>query len=768
MVTLELQSLLALLTQIVFLFVAVSTLINWVIFRNQTRLDIALVFLPLALAILAQDLQIVLPDWEDLLALVFFIALLSHPHLLLRLAQYFRPIPLAVQRASLVSLLLVFISIPLSSVAPIIVFSFAIGYFLIVEAYAGFLLVQGSMKLSGVVQRRLRLAALGTGLLALVFFLALGTILYGTAAEIAPATQTGLDAVVQVIAMASGLSYYFGFSPPRWLRQNWQLRELQHFLAQLSKRREYSRLAAFEELAQGALRTVGGATAAIAGWDSENQRLKLEIPGNPPLQTTDLEEELKVKDRAWHEQAARTVRVPEQAEAGLKRWAESFSARTLLIVPIRGSIQPWGVLIVAVRYAPLFEQDDLDLLSLLVEQSAGTLDHSALLVELRTANRSLEREIAEHRQAEEKFRGLLESAPDAMVVVDEKGIIQLVNSQMEKMFGFTRAEVTGQPVEVLVPERFRKVHAQHRTDYFVEHPARAMGIGLELFGLHSSGREFPVEISLSPLKTEDGLLVSAAIRDVTQRKLIEADIQKLNDDLRQHAAQLEAANKELESFSYSVSHDLRAPLRGIDGFSLALLEDYGEQLPEEARKYLERVRASAQRMAELIDDLLDLSRLTRTRLQPRLIDISKIAGEIADSLQEHQAGRQVEFVIMPDLRVEADPSLIHVALENLMSNAWKFTAKREHAVIEFGQMSMAGERTFFVRDNGAGFDMIYAHKLFGVFQRLHAVSDFPGTGVGLATVERVIKIHGGRVWADAAEGKGATFYFTLNGEQNHG
>ena len=268
-------------------------------------------------------------------------------------------------------------------------------------------------------------------------------------------------------------------------------------------------------------------------------------------------------------------------------------------------------------------------------------------------------------------------------------------------------------------------------------------------------------MSLSPLEAEDGLLVSAAIRDITLRKQIEEDFQKLNEDLKQRAAQLEAANRELESFSYSVSHDLRAPLRSIDGFSHAVLEDYGDQLPAQARSYLERVRAAAQRMAVLIDDLLNLSRVTRAPLEPKFLNLSAMADDIMRGLKESQPERQANFFIEPNLMVEVDPHLMHIALENLLGNAWKFTSKQPQTRIEFGQQSKVRERTFYVRDNGAGFDMAYVNKLFGVFQRLHAASEYPGTGIGLATVQRIIKIHGGRIWAEGEEGQGATFYFTL-------
>jgi len=242
------------------------------------------------------------------------------------------------------------------------------------------------------------------------------------------------------------------------------------------------------------------------------------------------------------------------------------------------------------------------------------------------------------------------------------------------------------------------------------------------------------------------------------------DVQAANRRAESYAHDLERANAELTSFAYSVSHDLRAPLRGIDGWSLALLEDYGDQLDDQARIYLERVRNETQRMGELIDDLLALSRVGRVEMQFEPVDLTALAQEIAARLQENEPGRQVEFAIQAGLATRGDAHLLGVALTNLLGNAWKFTGPRDLARIEFGQDEIGGRPAYFVRDNGVGFDMAYASKLFGAFQRLHSAAEFPGTGIGLATIQRVVQRHGGRVWATAQVGKGATFYFTLEEE----
>jgi light-regulated signal transduction histidine kinase (bacteriophytochrome) len=236
-----------------------------------------------------------------------------------------------------------------------------------------------------------------------------------------------------------------------------------------------------------------------------------------------------------------------------------------------------------------------------------------------------------------------------------------------------------------------------------------------------------------------------------------------NHALQEAKIAAESAHHELEAFSYSVAHDLRAPLRSLDGFSLALLEDCAAKLDDESRKHLQYIRESAQRMALLIDDLLTLSRVTRGEFRREPVDLAEIARAVATRLQRGEPGRRVDFVIADALADEGDARLLAIALENLIGNAWKYSGKRAEARIEVGRAACHGRRAYFVRDNGAGFDMAYASKLFGVFQRLHSEQEFEGTGIGLATVQRIIRRHGGDVWAQAKTGDGATFFFTLSG-----
>ena len=364
---------------------------------------------------------------------------------------------------------------------------------------------------------------------------------------------------------------------------------------------------------------------------------------------------------------------------------------------------------------------------------------------------------------ESNFRLLMDAAPDAMLVADRAGSIVLANFQAEKLFGYPREQLIGYSIDILVPPALKEKHVLHRADFFKDARPRPMGAGLQLSARRSDGAEFPVEISLSPLITEDESYVTAAIRDISDRKQTEEKIRKLNSELQKKVADLAATNKELESFSYSISHDLRAPLRQIDGFSKILLEE-AKALPHEHREYLEEIRNGARHLGQLVDDLLNFSRLGRQALVLQRVSMNALVRSVVSEMQRDLQGSQrlLEWHIgsLPD--ATCDSTLLRQVFRNLISNAVKFTKTKPRAIIEIGYSTEIGQPAFFVRDNGVGFNMKYADKLFGVFQRLHLQEEFEGTGVGLATVQRIILKHGGKVWVDAEQDRGATFCFSLS------
>jgi PAS domain S-box-containing protein len=501
------------------------------------------------------------------------------------------------------------------------------------------------------------------------------------------------------------------------------------------------------------------------------------------------------------------------------------------------------------------------------------------ITERKNAEADAQRMRDEHA-VQAQFRDLVEAAPDALVIVDQDGVIELVNAQTENLFGYARQDLIGQQVDMLLPPECRPKTRSEKGMYFAHPKLRALGTQQEMHGFTKDGRVFPVEIKLAPVHTGQRVLISAAIRDVTERRKLEeqrfrlaaivesaadaiigttldGDITSWNGGAErlfgytaeemiganitvlvpaeresEKALLMEAArhgdeehtdtvrrrkdgsnvdvavtrspvydsagtligtsrwarditerrqteialakakdealvaNRELEAFSYSVAHDLRAPLRGMHGFAEVLLEQYGEKIDADGRDWLEEIRQNARRMGDLIDALLSLSRVTRSALHREPVDLSATVRATLARLADGDPNRHVETLVENDLRAEADPTLTRALIENLVGNAWKFSTSSHSPKIEFGRAKKNGEPAFYVRDNGAGFDMTFANKLFTPFQRLHASSEFPGTGIGLATVQRIVHRHGGRAWAEGEVGAGATFYFTLPRHSN--
>lgn len=489
---------------------------------------------------------------------------------------------------------------------------------------------------------------------------------------------------------------------------------------------------------------------------------------------------------------------------------EQYQARAYAIVPIYVAQKLWGLLAAYQNSSPRdWQESEVNLLSQVGRQlgSALQLANSLREAQLQAERRQLIANIADRIRKPMAIQTILETT------VQE--VRQLLNVDRVAVYSFTPdwngefvAESKGEAWIALVGEDIHKVwedtylqetqggryrnnetsavsdvYTAGLTDCHVElleqFQAKAYAIvpiflGDRLWGLLAAYQNDaprvwqPEEINLLAqigvqlgIALQQAELIANLHQEIIERQQAEETVKQLNQNLQKRNAELAVINKELESFAYSVSHDLRAPLRSIDGFSQALLEDYFEQIDEAGKDYLQRIRAATQRMGQLIDDLLALSRVTRSELRLESVDLSAMATAIAIDLQQSNPQRNVEFAIQKNIVVNADTRLMRVMLANLFENAWKFTSKHPHARIEFGLANNNGKKLYFVKDDGAGFDMAYAHKLFGAFQRLHSMADFPGNGIGLATIQRVIHRHGGQVWAEGAIEQGATFYFTL-------
>jgi PAS domain S-box-containing protein len=368
--------------------------------------------------------------------------------------------------------------------------------------------------------------------------------------------------------------------------------------------------------------------------------------------------------------------------------------------------------------------------------------------------------------ADRPYRLIIEAMNESAVTVSPRGVILDANPRLGSMTGQNATELVGTDVLGLIPDA-------HRLTF-----ARLLDVGdgdtvrgaVDLIG--PGGTTVPVLLAVSGFDLDGMLMRRLVLTDLTAQRKAEAEVRALNAELEarvvHRTADLELANKNLEAFTYSVSHDLRAPLRTLSGFSEALLEEYGDRLDETGRGYAARIQAASERMATLIDDQLRLSRVSRADINLRRVDLSAEVGAIADELQSGESERQVRFTIQDGVWVTADRSLIRSVVQNLVENAWKFTARRDSATIEFAAATVDGAGICcYVRDNGVGFDPAHAGQLFQPFQRLHTAGEFPGTGIGLASVQRIIERHGGRTWAEGAIDSGATFYFTLDPREGH-
>ena len=428
-------------------------------------------------------------------------------------------------------------------------------------------------------------------------------------------------------------------------------------------------------------------------------------------------------------------------------------------VPVTG---PKEIAAVAAQFNRMLasrQQKEAEIQKLTSELEKRVTERTA---ELEQANKELQREVSVRKSAEEalschrmELQGYIDSMSTMNAKVAPDGTLLLVNRITQ--------EATGLPLETLMRTNFLEGHwwafdpaVQHRVRAAFAEACAGRSVSYDERVL-VFGKVIDIHFSLIPASGRDGQVsyIVAEARDITQRKQAE-------EALAERTGQLEATNKELEAFAYSVSHDLRAPLRAIDGFTKALFDDYQSRLDEEGISYLHRVRTATNRMSHLIDDLLHLSRISRSELQWATVDLSALAAEIVSNVKESNPGRAVDLILRPGMLTRGDPRLLRVVVENLLRNSWKFTRDKNPARIEFGMRPISGVNTFFVDDNGAGFDMTYAGKLFGAFQRLHSSDEYEGTGIGLATVQRIVHRHGGRVWAEGRIDQGATFFFTLS------
>jgi PAS domain S-box-containing protein len=440
--------------------------------------------------------------------------------------------------------------------------------------------------------------------------------------------------------------------------------------------------------------------------------------------------------------------------------------RSELALPLISRGQVLGALNVQSKNEAAFSSEDIETFQIMADQLANAILNARLYNQLeleleerkqaeeivRLLNSELETRVRvrtiDLQASEEKFRALTENNPLQITRFDRDGRYLYVN-RVDSYPQLQPKDISGKKLRDVLAKDARLVEFAEDCIHQVFETGKPLST-------EYAQNDYYALWSLAPEFGPNGEVISVitSMMDITERKMIE-------EELHARSLELQAANRELEAFSYSVSHDLRAPLRAIDGFSRILMDDYKEQLSSDAGLYLQRISEAAQHMGQLIDDILRLSRITRTELHTNQVDLSWLAESIMAELVNREPERQIQIEIQSGLIANGDERLLRVALENLLSNAMKFTGKTENAAIRVGAVRKGTEKVFYISDNGVGFDMAYSDKLFGAFQRLHNNEEFPGTGIGLAIVQRVINRHGGKIWSYAEKGKGATFYFTL-------
>jgi PAS domain S-box-containing protein len=385
------------------------------------------------------------------------------------------------------------------------------------------------------------------------------------------------------------------------------------------------------------------------------------------------------------------------------------------------------------------------------------------IAERRQVEETLNQSLRQAEAAEAQFRGLLEAAPDGIVIVDHTGAIRLVNRMTELLFGYRRDELLGQPVELLIPEHLRDQHVTHRTGYIARPTTRPMGVGLELMGRCKDGREFPVEISLSPMQTGDDLLVTAVIRDISRRRRAERELRDTAARLARQTAELARSNAELEQFAYVASHDLQEPLRMVSSYTQLLARRYRGRLDDDADEFIGYAVDGAARMQQLIQDLLTYSRVGARGLQVEPVNCTAVAERVVADLHAVIAESAATVAIGPLPTIPGDRVQLGQLFQNLIANAIKYRGEAPPEVA----LAATRERNswhFTVRDNGIGIAPEYAERIFVIFQRLHTQTEYSGTGIGLAICRKIVERHGGRIWVESAPGPGATFHFTLPAE----